>query len=131
RGITVNSVSPGLTEDSVLNSFPQAAVDAARAWHGSGWTPMGRLGTPADIGNVVALLCSPDAGWVTGQLIYRRRRFDRGHVAPARDPAGLRGPRCARHHPKNPFAGKQLRRSLEGVPGQTLTGDGERDRRVE
>ena len=23
-----------------------------------------------DIGNVVALLCSPDAGWITGQLIY-------------------------------------------------------------
>ena len=70
RGITVNSVSPGLTDDSVLNSFPQAAVDIARAWHSSGWTPMGRMGTPADIGNVVALLCSPDAGWITGQLIY-------------------------------------------------------------
>jgi len=70
RGITVNSVSPGLTDDSVLNSFPQAAVDTARAWHGSGWTPMGRMGTPADIGNVVGLLCSPDASWVTGQLIY-------------------------------------------------------------
>jgi enoyl-[acyl-carrier protein] reductase III len=69
RGITVNSVSPGLTDDSVLNSFPQAAVDIARAWHASGWTPMGRMGTPADIGSVVALLCSPDAGWITGQLI--------------------------------------------------------------
>jgi len=70
RGITVNSVSPGLTDDSVLNSFPQAAVDAARSWHASGWTPMGRMGTPADIGNIVGLLCSPDAGWVTGQLIH-------------------------------------------------------------
>jgi len=70
RGITVNSVSPGLTDDSVLNSFPQAAVDIARAWHASGWTPMGRMGTPADIGNVVGLLCSPDAAWITGQLIY-------------------------------------------------------------
>jgi enoyl-[acyl-carrier protein] reductase III len=70
RGITVNSVSPGLTDDSVLNSFPQAAVDAARSWHASGWTPMGRMGTPADIGNVVSLLCSPDASWVTGQLIH-------------------------------------------------------------
>ncbi len=70
RGITVNSVSPGLTDDSVLNSFPQAAVDTARAWHASGWTPMGRMGTPADIGNVVGLLCSPDAAWITGQLIY-------------------------------------------------------------
>ena len=30
---------------------------------------MGRLGTPADIGNAVALICSPEAGWITGQLI--------------------------------------------------------------
>jgi NAD(P)-dependent dehydrogenase (short-subunit alcohol dehydrogenase family) len=70
RGITVNSVSPGLTDDSVLNGFPQAVVETARAWHASGWTPMGRMGTPADIGNVVALLCSPDAAWITGQLVY-------------------------------------------------------------
>jgi NAD(P)-dependent dehydrogenase (short-subunit alcohol dehydrogenase family) len=31
---------------------------------------MGRLGTPADIGNVVALLCSEEAGWITGQTTY-------------------------------------------------------------
>ena len=70
RSITVNSVSPGLTDDSVLNGLPQPVVDTARAWHQSGWTPMGRMGTPADIGNAVALLCSPDAGWITGQLIH-------------------------------------------------------------
>jgi enoyl-[acyl-carrier protein] reductase III len=70
RGVTVNSISPGLTDDSVLNGFPQAAVDAARKWHSSGWTPMGRMGTPADIGDAVRLLCSPEASWITGQLIY-------------------------------------------------------------
>jgi enoyl-[acyl-carrier protein] reductase III len=70
RGITVNSVSPGLTDDSVLQSFGPEAVETARVWHTSGWTPMGRLGTPADIGNVVGLLCAPEAGWLTGQLIY-------------------------------------------------------------
>jgi enoyl-[acyl-carrier protein] reductase III len=70
RGITVNSVSPGLTDDSVLQSFGAAAVDVARTWHASGWTPMGRMGTPADIGNAVSLLCSPDAAWITGQLLY-------------------------------------------------------------
>lgn len=69
RGITVNSVSPGLTDDSVLNGLPSAVVETARSWHASGWTPMGRMGTPADIGNAVALLCLPDAGWITGQLV--------------------------------------------------------------
>lgn len=69
RGITVNAVSPGWTEDSVMNSLPDAVQTAIRDWHGRGWTPMKRLGTPADIGNVVALLCQEEAGWITGQLI--------------------------------------------------------------
>jgi len=30
---------------------------------------MGRLGTPADIGNAVALICSEESSWITGQLI--------------------------------------------------------------
>jgi hypothetical protein len=70
RGITVNAVSPGLTWDSVLNGLPDSVVQASRAWHESGWTPMGRMGTPADIGNTVALLCSEQAGWTTGQVIH-------------------------------------------------------------
>jgi enoyl-[acyl-carrier protein] reductase III len=70
RGITVNAISPGWTEDSVLNSLPQQAQDLIRNWHARGWTPMGRLGTPEDIGNVVALFCSARADWITGQVIY-------------------------------------------------------------
>lgn len=70
RGITVNAISPGFTEDSVLNSLPEVAQDMVRKWHGDdGWTPMGRLGTPADIGNVVTLLCADEAEWITGQII--------------------------------------------------------------
>ncbi|MGH9736360.1 MAG: SDR family oxidoreductase [Candidatus Acidiferrales bacterium] len=69
RGITVNSISPGWIEDSVLNSLPQSFQDRLREWQELGWTPMGRLGTPADIGNAVAMICSADAGWITGQLI--------------------------------------------------------------
>jgi enoyl-[acyl-carrier protein] reductase III len=70
RGVTVNAVSPGWTEDSVLNSLPPEGQSLIRNWHTRGWTPMGRLGTPADVGNVVALLCSEEAGWITGQVIY-------------------------------------------------------------
>ena len=69
RRITVNAISPGPTDDSVLNSLPPEVQNRARAWHESGWTPMGRFGTPADIGNAVVLLCSEGAGWITGQVI--------------------------------------------------------------
>jgi enoyl-[acyl-carrier protein] reductase III len=70
RGITVNAISPGWTEDSILNTLPQQAQDLIRNWHARGWTPMGRLGTPEDVGNAVALFCSEEAGWITGQVIY-------------------------------------------------------------
>jgi NAD(P)-dependent dehydrogenase (short-subunit alcohol dehydrogenase family) len=69
RGITVNSVSPGWIDDSIVTSLPQAVQDTIRSWQEQGWTPMGRLGTPADIGNAVSLLCSADSAWITGQLI--------------------------------------------------------------
>jgi NAD(P)-dependent dehydrogenase (short-subunit alcohol dehydrogenase family) len=70
RGITVNAISPGWTEDSVLNTLPEQAQDLIRNWHARGWTPMGRLGTPEDVGNVVTLFCSDQANWITGQVIY-------------------------------------------------------------
>lgn len=69
HGITVNAISPGWTDDSVLNSLPDAVQNAIRGWQEAGWTPMRRLGTPADLGKVVALLCSEDSGWITGQVI--------------------------------------------------------------
>jgi len=69
RGITVNTISPGWIEDSVLNSLPEVLQTGLRQWQERGWTPMGRLGTPADIGNAVALICSPEANWITGQLL--------------------------------------------------------------
>lgn len=70
RNITVNAVSPGWTEDSVLDTLPAQVQGLIRDWHTRGWTPMGRLGTPADIGNVVSLLCDEAAAWITGQVIF-------------------------------------------------------------
>ncbi|HEV2279679.1 MAG TPA: SDR family oxidoreductase [Acidobacteriaceae bacterium] len=69
RGITVNSISPGWVEDSVLNSLPEMFQTGLREWQESGWTPMGRLGKPADVANAVSLLCSDEAAWITGDLI--------------------------------------------------------------
>ena len=69
RGITVNTISPGWIEDTVLNTLPDAVVQTIRDWHKGGWTPMGRIGTTADVGNAVSLLCAEEAGWITGQTI--------------------------------------------------------------
>jgi enoyl-[acyl-carrier protein] reductase III len=70
RGITVNVISPGATEDSVVSRLPTEVFRTIKAWHESGWTPMRRLGTPADIGNSVMLLCMDEASFITGQTIH-------------------------------------------------------------
>jgi NAD(P)-dependent dehydrogenase (short-subunit alcohol dehydrogenase family) len=70
RAVTVNVVSPGATEDSVLSGLPSEVFTMIRKWHESGWTPMRRMGTPADIGNAVAMLCSEKADFITGQTIH-------------------------------------------------------------
>jgi len=70
RGITVITISPGATEDSVLSGLPPEVFQAIKDWHESGWTPMGRLATPADAGNAVSLLCMDEASFITGQTIH-------------------------------------------------------------
>jgi len=70
HGVTVNTISPGCCDETtVLGQTPQAVQDAVKNWAESGWTPMRRLGTPADIANVCALLCSEEAGFLTGQTV--------------------------------------------------------------
>ena len=69
RGITVNAICPGITDDSIVNRLPPEAQQAMLSWLRDGWNPMRRPGTPADIGGAVAALCSDDAGWITGQTI--------------------------------------------------------------
>jgi enoyl-[acyl-carrier protein] reductase III len=69
RGITVNAISPGWTDNTVLNTLPDPVVEMIRDHHRNGWTPMRRLGTPADIGNAVSLFCSKEADWITGQVV--------------------------------------------------------------
>ena len=63
RGITVNTVSPGVTETDGL-VLEQEQINQLIAQ-----TPLGRLGQPSDIANAVALLVSDDAHWITGQHV--------------------------------------------------------------
>jgi NAD(P)-dependent dehydrogenase (short-subunit alcohol dehydrogenase family) len=70
RRITVNVVSPGATDDSVVSRLPAEVFQSIKDWHEGGWTPMGRIGTPADIGDAVALFCMDEAGFITGQTMH-------------------------------------------------------------
>ncbi len=70
RGITVNIISPGATDDSVVSRLPSEVFQAIKNWHESGWTPLGRVGHPSDVGNAVFLLCCDEASFITGQILY-------------------------------------------------------------
>ena len=78
RQITVNTVSPGMTETDLLMDVTPREVLAAMIAQ----TPLGRLGQPADIADVVAFLCSDNARWLTAsRLEYRHmERLGAGFV---------------------------------------------------
>lgn len=61
RGITVNTVSPGLTDTGVLTEqYRQMGIEQS---------PFKRIGLPGDIAEVVAFLVTEQARWLTGQTI--------------------------------------------------------------
>jgi 3-oxoacyl-[acyl-carrier protein] reductase len=71
RGVTVNAVGPGLTDtDAVRQHLPEATKRALIER-----TPLGRIGTPSDIADVVAFLASHDARWITGQVLLASGGF--------------------------------------------------------
>ncbi|SDZ93636.1 3-oxoacyl-[acyl-carrier protein] reductase [Desulfuromusa kysingii] len=65
RGITVNAISPGPTDTDL---FRQGKSEEQIRQLGS-MAAFNRIGTPEDIAGAVALLASPESGWITGQDI--------------------------------------------------------------
>ena len=64
RNVRVNAVAPGLIETAMTETLSEQA----RA-HFLATIPLGRAGTPEDVGGVVTFLCSDAARYVTGQTI--------------------------------------------------------------
>ncbi|MEU1272703.1 SDR family oxidoreductase [Streptomyces sp. NPDC005799] len=64
RGITVNSVAPGITRnDNPVFAIPEAVEQMAKL------SVFNRVGEPRDVGDIVALLASDDARWITGAFV--------------------------------------------------------------
>ncbi|MFI6551603.1 SDR family NAD(P)-dependent oxidoreductase [Streptomyces griseus] len=66
RGITVNTVEPGVVRTGLIGGY--AAVPEAVAALES-ITALGRMGRPEDVADVVGFLAGPQGRWVTGQTI--------------------------------------------------------------
>lgn len=67
RGITVNTIAPGMTATDFVTGYLNNANYVQMVKSN---TVLGRIGQPTDIAGIAACLASPDAGWVTGQIIY-------------------------------------------------------------
>ncbi len=64
RGVTVNAIAPGFIETDMTAALTEKVK--AELLQG---IPMGRMGTPADVANVVEFLVSENAAYVTGQVL--------------------------------------------------------------
>jgi 3-oxoacyl-[acyl-carrier protein] reductase len=64
RSITVNAVAPGFIVTDMTNTLSEEIQKRI-----TGQIPLGRVGEPTDIANMVAFLASGEAAYVTGQVL--------------------------------------------------------------
>ncbi|MGC9523379.1 MAG: SDR family NAD(P)-dependent oxidoreductase, partial [Anaerolineae bacterium] len=61
-GITVNVIAPGPIQTGYITPEQEAEIAAG--------TPLGRVGRPEDVADVIVFLASEQAHWLTGQQLY-------------------------------------------------------------
>ena len=66
RGITVNTVVPGVTDTEMLDAH--RTNTEVMNWM-IGETSLARIGTPEDVADVIAAIAGPDGRWITGQCV--------------------------------------------------------------
>jgi NAD(P)-dependent dehydrogenase (short-subunit alcohol dehydrogenase family) len=64
HNITVNAVAPGRIDTPMIQIASSEENEAFRLQ-----TPLGRLGTPADVANTVVFLASDEASFITGEIV--------------------------------------------------------------
>jgi 3-oxoacyl-[acyl-carrier protein] reductase len=62
--ITVNAVAPGFIETEMTRTLPEEVVQ-----HALTALPLGHFGDISDVVNAALFLCSPEAGYITGQVL--------------------------------------------------------------
>jgi 3-oxoacyl-[acyl-carrier protein] reductase len=66
KGVRVNCVSPGLIGQTAFHArftAPEAFAAVEKT------IPIGRAGTPEEVGRVIAFLCGPDAAYLVGETV--------------------------------------------------------------
>ncbi len=64
RNICVNAVAPGAIQTDMLSGTPEKALDEMKSM-----IPLGRIGNPEDIAEMVAFLASDKSRYITGQVL--------------------------------------------------------------